>query len=79
MKNRYLFFYSKAEWIIPVKRPPDEWPQSGNINFKDFDLRYREGLPLVLKQVSCVITPGEKVSLFRRSMFLDKDTDEARI
>ena len=26
-----------------------------------FDLKYREGLPLVLKQISCDIKPGEKV------------------
>ena len=28
---------------------------------EQFDLRYREGLPLVLKQISCDIKPGEKV------------------
>ena len=28
---------------------------------EDFDLKYREGLPLVLKQINCDIKPGEKV------------------
>ena len=28
-----------------------------------FDLKYREGLPLVLKQISCDIKPGEKVQV----------------
>ena len=28
---------------------------------EEFDVRYREGLPLVLKQINCDIKPGEKV------------------
>ena len=28
---------------------------------EEFDLRYREGLPLVLKQINCDIKPGERV------------------
>ena len=51
----------QAEWIIPDNRPPDNWPDAGNIVIEDFDLKYREGLPLVLKQINCDIQPGEKV------------------
>ena len=54
-----LFF--QAEWIIPDNRPSDEWPDAGNIVIEEFDLKYREGLPLVLKQINCDIKPGEKV------------------
>ena len=62
---QFFFLYSciQAEWIIQDSRPPDGWPQNGNITFEDFDLRYREGLPLVLKNINCVITPGEKVNI----------------
>lgn len=60
----YLF---KEDWIIPESRPPNKWPQDGNIRFQDFDLKYREGLPLFLKHITCVITPGEKVNTFCRS------------
>ena len=28
---------------------------------EEFDLRYRKGLPFVLKQINCDIKPGEKV------------------
>ena len=56
-----LFISRKAEWIIPDNRPPDEWPDAGNILIEEFDLKYREGLPLVLKQINCDIKPGEKV------------------
>jgi len=35
----------------------------GSIAIEDFDLKYREGLPLVLKQINCVIGAGEKVNV----------------
>ncbi|XP_078381397.1 ATP-binding cassette sub-family C member 3-like [Oculina patagonica] len=57
----------EAEWIIPEIRPPETWPQNGNITFKDFDLRYREGLPLVLKSINCLIEPGEKIGIVGRT------------
>lgn len=71
---RSFFFYScllQAEWIIPDSRPPDGWPQNGNIAFENFDLRYREGLPLVLKNINCVITPGEKVNISKAIIAID--------
>ena len=54
-------FAFQAEWIIPDKRPPDDWPDRGSIVIEEFDLKYREGLPLVLKQINCGVKPGEKV------------------
>ena len=33
--------------------------------FDKYSVRYREGLDLVLKQVECSITGGEKVSVIR--------------
>jgi ABC-type multidrug transport system fused ATPase/permease subunit len=41
--------------------PPPSWPSSGGISFKNVDLVYRPGLPLVLKDVSFDVKPGEKV------------------
>ena len=38
-----------------------EWPDQGNISFNDYQVRYREGLDLVLKGISCNIRGGEKV------------------
>ena len=51
----------QAKWIIPDNRPSEDWPQAGNIVIKEFDLKYREGLPLVLMQIDCDIKPGERV------------------
>jgi len=44
--------------------PPPSWPSEGAIAFNNVKLAYREGLPLVLKDVSFEIKPGEKVRLF---------------
>lgn len=58
---------TEAEWIKPDSRPPDHWPITGSIGIEEFDLRYREGLPLVLKQLNCAIKPGEKVGIVGRT------------
>ena len=41
--------------------PPPAWPTKGRITFSNVELAYRKGLPLVLKDVSFEIKPGEKV------------------
>lgn len=58
---------TEAEWIVPDNRPPEEWPEAGNIVIEEFDLKYRDGLPLVLKQINCDIKPGEKVGIVGRT------------
>ncbi|KAJ2926067.1 hypothetical protein H1R20_g11028, partial [Candolleomyces eurysporus] len=47
--------------------PPTSWPQNGEIQFKNVDLVYRPGLPLVLKNVSFSIRPREKVGIVGRT------------
>ena len=54
----------KADWILPDSRPPREWPIEGSVSFTKYSTRYREGLDLVLKGITCHIKPGEKVTLF---------------
>ena len=41
--------------------PPASWPENGDVVFKDVELRYREGLPLVLQHVGFSVRAGEKV------------------
>ena len=43
--------------------PPPTWPMKGKITFSNVEMAYREGLPLVLKDVSFEINPGEKVRI----------------
>ena len=57
-------FFQQADWIIPSHHPPEEWPDWGRIEVENFDLRYREQLPLVLKDMNCTISGTEKVRVF---------------
>ena len=53
-------FPLQGEWKTS-KRPPHDWPQKGAVEFKDYSTRYREGLELVLRGVTCFVNPTEKV------------------
>jgi ATP-binding cassette subfamily C (CFTR/MRP) protein 1 len=43
--------------------PATSWPSQGAISFKNVELAYRPGLPLVLKGVSFDVMAGEKVGI----------------
>lgn len=43
------------------KRPPDGWPSKGEIQFSNYQVRYRPELDLVLKGITCDIKSTEKV------------------
>ncbi|KAK6465013.1 hypothetical protein DFJ63DRAFT_332456 [Scheffersomyces coipomensis] len=57
----------EAAYVVPECEPPKEWPASGYIEFKDVSLRYRDNLPLVLKDLNLNIYPGEKVGICGRT------------
>ncbi|KAF9400362.1 Multidrug resistance-associated protein 1, partial [Podila epigama] len=42
---------------------PENWPQQGRVVFKNYSARYREGLDLVVKNVSFTVEPAEKVGI----------------
>eukprot|EP01124_Arcella_intermedia_P001252 TRINITY_DN1068_c0_g1_i14.p1 TRINITY_DN1068_c0_g1~~TRINITY_DN1068_c0_g1_i14.p1 ORF type:complete len:423 (+),score=95.53 TRINITY_DN1068_c0_g1_i14:3177-4445(+) len=48
-------------------RPPHDWPEKGQIVFDDLKLRYREGLPLVLKGISFKVKSKEKIGVVGRT------------
>ncbi|KAI2474047.1 ATP-binding cassette sub-family C member 4 [Diabrotica virgifera virgifera] len=52
--------------VVPQK-PAKEWPQKGEITFKDTCLKYFEGGPLVLKHLDLKIQPKEKVGVVGRT------------
>ncbi|CAH6719287.1 oligomycin resistance ATP-dependent permease Yor1p [[Candida] jaroonii] len=54
--------YNKTEFA-----PPQEWPQTGFIEFKNVSLNYRPGLPLVLKDLNFNVYPGEKIGICGRT------------
>ena len=58
---------TEAPPIIAKNRPPPDWPTNGAISYRDYDMRYREGLPLVLHGLNCDILPREKVGIVGRT------------
>ncbi|KAK7134168.1 hypothetical protein R3I93_017543 [Phoxinus phoxinus] len=58
---------TEAPWVVPDKRPPPDWPREGNVEFVDYSVRYREGLDLVLKNVSLKVKGGEKIGIVGRT------------
>lgn len=65
--------YSRGDLIeqeapheIEDKKPPPEWPVNGSIEFKNIVMRYRPGLPYVLKGLSLRIRGGEKIGVVGR-------------
>lgn len=43
------------------KKPPADWPSKGEIQFINYQVRYRPELDLVLRGISCHIKSTEKV------------------
>ncbi|KAF9120412.1 Canalicular multispecific organic anion transporter 2 [Mortierella sp. 14UC] len=46
---------------------PEKWPQQGRVVFKNYSARYREGLDLVVKDISFSVEPAEKVGIVGRT------------
>lgn len=46
---------------MPSNLPPKEWPTSGEVEFKNLKVRYREGLDLALKGLDIFVEGGKKV------------------
>lgn len=58
----------EAPRIIDNYRPTTvPWPNDGNIIFKNYSTRYREDLPLVLKNLNLNIKGGSKVGIVGRT------------
>jgi len=47
--------------------PKKDWPPQGRLEFKNVEWRYRENLPLALKNVSFTVNPGERVGIVGRT------------
>ncbi|KAG0369092.1 Multidrug resistance-associated protein 1 [Gamsiella multidivaricata] len=46
---------------------PQNWPSQGRVVFRNYSARYRDGLDLVLKNVSFEVQPGEKIGIVGRT------------
>ncbi|XP_060028880.1 ATP-binding cassette sub-family C member 6 isoform X4 [Erinaceus europaeus] len=57
----------EAPWALPTCAAQAPWPRGGEIEFRDFGLRYRPELPLAVQGVSFKIHAGEKVGIVGRT------------
>jgi len=71
--QRVAFTIDATEAEAPRQRSGDRtlaadgWPTSGRISLRDVSLRYRDDLPLILKDVDLEITPGQRVGIVGRT------------
>ncbi|XP_030721180.2 ATP-binding cassette sub-family C member 2 [Globicephala melas] len=64
--NEYINVENEAPWVTD-KRPPEGWPSKGEIQFSNYQVRYRPELDLVLKGITCDIKSTEKIGVVGRT------------
>ena len=63
----YANLPSEAPDVIFKNRPNLGWPAHGSVKFENYSTRYREGLGLVLKDISIEIRSHEKIGVVGRT------------
>ncbi|XP_075072065.1 ATP-binding cassette sub-family C member 2 [Mixophyes fleayi] len=64
--DEYITVENEAPWVME-KRPPQDWPDKGVVQFVDYKVRYRPELELVLHGISCTVQSMEKVGIVGRT------------
>ena len=63
----YANLPSEAPDVMFKSRPSIGWPAHGQITFKDYSTRYREGLDPVLREINLSIKAREKIGVVGRT------------
>ena len=65
-----LYYYGTEldeEPPLHLKNVPESWPHKGEIVFDDVQMRYRDGLPLVLQGLTMAVKGGERIGIVGRT------------
>ncbi|XP_067676731.1 multidrug resistance-associated protein 1-like isoform X1 [Haliotis asinina] len=65
--KEYSELQTEADAVLPDSRPPADWPQNGTVHLNNYRTRYRDGLDLVLKGITCTVNGGQKVGIVGRT------------
>uniref|UniRef100_A0A1I7V336 ABC transmembrane type-1 domain-containing protein n=1 Tax=Caenorhabditis tropicalis TaxID=1561998 RepID=A0A1I7V336_9PELO len=65
--NEYTNTPNEAPWRIEGSAPPPGWPNKGLVKFDNYSTRYRDGLDLVLHNISADVAAGEKIGIVGRT------------
>ncbi|XP_036051186.1 canalicular multispecific organic anion transporter 2 [Onychomys torridus] len=65
--KEYTKTETEAPWVVEGNRPPKGWPTCGAVEFRNYSVRYRPGLELVLKNLTLHVQGGEKVGIVGRT------------
>uniref|UniRef100_A0A8C1C932 Si:ch211-221f10.2 n=1 Tax=Cyprinus carpio carpio TaxID=630221 RepID=A0A8C1C932_CYPCA len=65
--NHYIKVEAPVTRICGSSAPASSWPEEGRITFQNVEMRYRDGLPLVLKNLSFSVLPEETVGIVGRT------------
>ena len=67
--ERLHYYGTNLDEEAPLKLTlvPDSWPQKGNIVFDNVQMRYRDGLPLVLQGLDMNVAGGERIGIVGRT------------
>ena len=63
----YYATHLDEEAPLHLKDVPDSWPEKGEIDFNEVQMRYREGLPLVLQGLNMKVAAGERIGIVGRT------------
>ncbi|KAJ3040828.1 hypothetical protein HDV00_010443 [Rhizophlyctis rosea] len=65
--KEYIELPQEAPYEDEHHKPSADWPQQGQISFDHYSTRYREGLDLVLRNVTFSVRPREKIGIVGRT------------
>ena len=67
--ERLHYYGTELEEEPPLRLTsvPPSWPQNGEIVFSEVQMRYREGLPLVLHGLNLTVAGGERIGVVGRT------------